>query len=72
MRYWLVVPAAGTGQRFGADRPKQYLQIAGRTLLEWSVSEFARDPRCAGVVLALAPGRYPYWPAPDGRGSNCA
>jgi 2-C-methyl-D-erythritol 4-phosphate cytidylyltransferase / 2-C-methyl-D-erythritol 2,4-cyclodiphosphate synthase len=62
LRYWLVVPAAGTGQRFGADRPKQYLQIAGRSLLEWSVSEFARDPRCAGVVLALAPGD-PYWPA---------
>jgi 2-C-methyl-D-erythritol 4-phosphate cytidylyltransferase/2-C-methyl-D-erythritol 2,4-cyclodiphosphate synthase len=62
LRYWLVVPAAGTGQRVGADRPKQYLQIAGRSLLEWSVSEFARDPRCAGVVLALAPGD-PYWPA---------
>jgi 2-C-methyl-D-erythritol 4-phosphate cytidylyltransferase/2-C-methyl-D-erythritol 2,4-cyclodiphosphate synthase len=62
LRYWLVVPAAGTGQRFGADRPKQYLQIAGRSLLEWSVSEFAQDPRCAGVVLALATGD-PCWPA---------
>ncbi|MDT8894577.1 2-C-methyl-D-erythritol 4-phosphate cytidylyltransferase [Halomonas sp. I1] len=30
---WLVVPAAGCGRRMGADRPKQYLTLEGRTVL---------------------------------------
>jgi 2-C-methyl-D-erythritol 4-phosphate cytidylyltransferase len=62
LRYWLVIPAAGIGQRLGAPRPKQYLEVEGRSLLEWSISTFARDPRCDGVVVALAPGD-PWWPA---------
>ncbi|TDR52231.1 2-C-methyl-D-erythritol 4-phosphate cytidylyltransferase [Halomonas ventosae] len=32
-RLWLVVPAAGQGRRMGADRPKQYLPLAGRPVL---------------------------------------
>lgn len=62
MRYWLVIPAAGIGQRLGAGCPKQYLEVAGRSLLEWSLAPFLADVRCAGVVVALAPGD-PWWPA---------
>ncbi|MDW7746362.1 2-C-methyl-D-erythritol 4-phosphate cytidylyltransferase [Halomonas sp.] len=32
-RLWLVVPAAGQGRRMGADRPKQYLPLAGLPVL---------------------------------------
>ena len=32
--FWVVIPAAGIGSRMRADRPKQYLQLAGRTDLE--------------------------------------
>jgi 2-C-methyl-D-erythritol 2,4-cyclodiphosphate synthase/2-C-methyl-D-erythritol 4-phosphate cytidylyltransferase len=56
MRYWLVMPAAGTGQRFGAALPKQYAALEGRTVIEWALSSFVADPRCAGIVVALAPG----------------
>jgi 2-C-methyl-D-erythritol 2,4-cyclodiphosphate synthase/2-C-methyl-D-erythritol 4-phosphate cytidylyltransferase len=56
MRYWLVMPAAGTGQRFGAPRPKQYAALEGRTVIEWALSPFVADPGCAGIVVALAPG----------------
>lgn len=62
MRYWLVIPAAGLGQRLGASLPKQYLEIAGRSLLEWALSPFVADPRCAGIVVALAPGDR-WWPS---------
>jgi 2-C-methyl-D-erythritol 4-phosphate cytidylyltransferase len=62
LRYWLVIPAAGIGQRLGATLPKQYLEVAGRSLLEWSMSTFARDERCQGLVVALAPGDR-WWPA---------
>ena len=54
--YWLVVPAAGTGRRSGADQPKQYRSLLGRPLLEWALKPFAADARCRGVALALASG----------------
>jgi 2-C-methyl-D-erythritol 4-phosphate cytidylyltransferase / 2-C-methyl-D-erythritol 2,4-cyclodiphosphate synthase len=55
MRYWLVMPAAGSGRRFGAPSPKQYAELAGRTVIEWALAPFLADPRCAGIVVALAP-----------------
>jgi 2-C-methyl-D-erythritol 4-phosphate cytidylyltransferase len=62
LRYWLVIPAAGIGQRLGAHLPKQYLEVHGRCLLEWSLAAFESDRRCEGLVVALAPGD-PWWPA---------
>jgi 2-C-methyl-D-erythritol 4-phosphate cytidylyltransferase/2-C-methyl-D-erythritol 2,4-cyclodiphosphate synthase len=56
MRYWLVMPAAGSGTRFGGDLPKQYAPLAGRTVLEWALEPFLGDTRCAHVVVALAAG----------------
>jgi len=52
--YWLVMPAAGRGQRLGADLPKQYLPVADRTVIEWALHPFACDPACRGLVIALA------------------
>lgn len=62
MHYWLVMPAAGAGRRLGAPTPKQYLPLAGRTLIEWALAPFTADPRCRGIVVALAADD-PYWPA---------
>ncbi|MGH8295502.1 MAG: 2-C-methyl-D-erythritol 4-phosphate cytidylyltransferase [Steroidobacteraceae bacterium] len=60
MKYWLVMPAAGIGRRFGADRPKQYAPLCGRTVIEWALAPFLTDPRCSGAVVALALDD-PYW-----------
>jgi 2-C-methyl-D-erythritol 4-phosphate cytidylyltransferase len=62
MKYWLVMPAAGIGRRFGTDRPKQYAPLCGRTVIEWALAEFLNDSRCAGVVVSLAQDD-PYWAA---------
>jgi 2-C-methyl-D-erythritol 4-phosphate cytidylyltransferase len=56
LRYWLVMPAAGTGRRFGAESPKQYAPLEGRTVIEWALAPFLADARCARIVVALAPG----------------
>lgn len=59
--FWAVIPAAGVGARMHADRPKQYLPLAGRTLLEHTLDCFLDHPGLRGLVLAL--GRDdPYWP----------
>jgi 2-C-methyl-D-erythritol 4-phosphate cytidylyltransferase len=60
MPYWLVMPAAGAGRRFGADAPKQYAQLEGRTVIEWALAPFLGDLRCARIVVALAAGDA-YW-----------
>jgi len=54
MRYWLVMPAAGSGSRFGAHAPKQYAPLAGRTVIEWALAPFLADARCAHLVVVLA------------------
>lgn len=51
---WVVVPAAGRGQRFGAGLPKQYSQLAGRALIEHTLTTLLAEPRVVGVVVALA------------------
>ena len=61
MRYWLVMPAAGVGRRFGESIPKQYADLHGRTVMEWSLAPFLYDSRCLGVVVVLGPSD-PHWP----------
>jgi 2-C-methyl-D-erythritol 4-phosphate cytidylyltransferase len=56
VKCWAAIPAAGIGTRFGADRPKQYLPLRGRTLLEHALRPFLDHPGIAAVVVALAPG----------------
>jgi 2-C-methyl-D-erythritol 4-phosphate cytidylyltransferase len=60
MRYWLVMPAAGVGRRFGRAMPKQYAPLQGRTVIEWALAPFLADPSCAGVSVSLAADD-PYW-----------
>jgi 2-C-methyl-D-erythritol 4-phosphate cytidylyltransferase len=40
----------------GAETPKQYLTLAGETVLAHALAPFLADARCRGVVVALAPG----------------
>jgi 2-C-methyl-D-erythritol 4-phosphate cytidylyltransferase len=55
MQYWLVMPAAGAGRRFGGQ--KQFATLGGaRSVLEVALQPFLEDPQCAGGSIALAPG----------------
>jgi 2-C-methyl-D-erythritol 4-phosphate cytidylyltransferase len=62
MRYWLIMPAAGIGSRFGQAIPKQYIPVRGRTVIEWSLAPFLADSQCAGIVVVLA-ARDSFWPS---------
>lgn len=56
-----VVPAAGVGSRMKADRPKQYLEIQGHTVLEHTVEKLLSHPEVNKVVVAITDGD-PYYP----------
>jgi 2-C-methyl-D-erythritol 4-phosphate cytidylyltransferase len=48
-----IVPAGGFGERLAADRPKAFVALAGRPLLEWSL-DVLREV-CDRVVVAVPP-----------------
>ena len=54
MSVWAVVPAAGSGRRFGADIPKQYLELEGKPLLGHVLDLFLQAPAIDGLVLVTA------------------
>lgn len=60
VNYWAVVPAAGVGARMGADRPKQYLPLAGKTVIEHSLDRLLNHPMIKGAVVAISSGDE-YW-----------
>jgi 2-C-methyl-D-erythritol 4-phosphate cytidylyltransferase len=48
-----IIPAGGSGERLGADRPKAFVVCAGRPLLDWSLE--ALGPACSRVIVAAPP-----------------
>jgi 2-C-methyl-D-erythritol 4-phosphate cytidylyltransferase len=59
-----IVPAGGSGERLGADRPKAFVVLAGKPLYAWSVE--ALSGACDRVVVA-APRESPV-PSPQSPG----
>ncbi len=54
-RFFALVPAAGIGERSGAGRPKQYVEIAGRPMLAHTLAALAAVPRIAQTLVVLSP-----------------
>lgn len=57
---WVVIPAAGVGKRMKADRPKQYLPLLNKTVLEHTLSCFSSQDYIEGIVISLHEND-PYW-----------
>ncbi|WP_163558639.1 2-C-methyl-D-erythritol 4-phosphate cytidylyltransferase [Halomonas sp. NO4] len=54
-RLWLVVPAAGRGRRMGAERPKQYLDLAGQPVMAHTLARLHAAFPMARLCLCLDP-----------------
>jgi 2-C-methyl-D-erythritol 4-phosphate cytidylyltransferase len=59
-RCWAIIPAAGIGTRMSTDKPKQYLKLRDKTVLEYSVRLFCDYEKISGVMVVLAESD-PYW-----------
>ena len=64
INFWAVVPAAGVGKRMNADRPKQYLELAGKTVIEHTLLRLLSAEVFTAVVVAISE-EDPYWPDLD-------
>ncbi|HEX3580365.1 MAG TPA: 2-C-methyl-D-erythritol 4-phosphate cytidylyltransferase [Thermoanaerobaculia bacterium] len=53
-RIVVIVPAAGSGTRFGGDIPKQFRQLGGKPLVQRVVERFLFDERVSRVVIPVA------------------
>lgn len=50
-----VIVAAGRGTRAGGNVPKQWQQIAGKTVLDHTIAVFAMHPRVMEIIVVLHP-----------------
>jgi len=63
-RYFAIVPAAGSGSRFGAEKPKQYLSLLGRPLIYHALAALTACPEIDRVWVVLSPDDS-WWPQYD-------
>lgn len=54
-RFFALLPAAGVGARMGADGPKQYLPLAGHTMLWHAIHAFEALPEVTRTFVVLSP-----------------
>ncbi|MFY9179341.1 MAG: 2-C-methyl-D-erythritol 4-phosphate cytidylyltransferase [Venatoribacter sp.] len=61
-KIWPILPAAGVGSRMQADRPKQYLLLRNRYLIDHTLDAILTYPKFPQAVLVLSK-EDDYWPS---------
>ena len=54
IKYWAILPAAGSGSRFASAVPKQYLNLLDKTVMQHSVDRICQLD-IEGCVIAISP-----------------
>lgn len=54
----VVIPAAGSGTRFGSETPKQFLLLGGRAVIAYTIRRFIESPRVDQVVVSVSLDRH--------------
>ena len=50
-----LILSGGTGTRLGADIPKQYIEVNGRTILSYCLETLFLHPEIDGVQIVAEP-----------------
>lgn len=53
-RFHVIIPAAGSGSRMGADAPKQYLRLNGKSLIQHVIKVFDQATKINSVHIVLS------------------
>lgn len=57
-----IIPAAGSGSRLGSEVPKQFLEIAGRPMVDHGIATLLTDPRIDRVQVICSNDNHPVLP----------
>ncbi|EAI4070948.1 2-C-methyl-D-erythritol 4-phosphate cytidylyltransferase [Campylobacter jejuni] len=55
MSNYAIILASGSGNRFGANKPKQFLKLAGKTILEHTIEIFEYSENIDKIILVVHP-----------------
>ncbi len=55
MKVTAIIAAAGIGKRFGSQKPKQFIELAGKPILFWSIKAIISCPLIEDVIIAGPP-----------------
>lgn len=55
MKVYAVLPAGGTGERFGLSVPKQFQFVLGRPLISYTLTSFEKIEWIAKIVVIVSP-----------------
>ena len=55
MKNYGIILASGTGNRYGSDIPKQFVKIAGKTILEHTIEIFENSPFIDEIFVVITP-----------------
>ena len=58
---YLIVMAAGSGTRMGAQVPKQFLELGGKAILRRTIEVFLEACPGISVITVLPEAHIPYW-----------
>lgn len=55
MKNYSIILASGTGNRYGSELPKQFVKIAGKTILEHTVEIFEKSENIDEIIIVITP-----------------
>ena len=55
-RFHVIIPAAGSGSRMGAEAPKQYLRLNGKSLIQHVIRVFDQATKINSIHIVLSEG----------------
>ncbi len=55
-----IILAGGSGVRFGAEKPKQLVKLAGKTVIEHTIEKFEKHPLIDKIYLVVNPSYRDY------------
>ena len=55
IKNYALILASGKGSRYGADIPKQFIKIAGKTIFEYTVEAFERTQEIDEIIIVVTP-----------------
>lgn len=57
-KYHVIIPCAGHGSRFGSELPKQYHDLAGKTVLDWTLLAFSSVEYITSITVVCSPNDF--------------